>query len=399
MNIKIILKQPYPNGMACTNRVHHYARGLQEQGHQVEIIIPIPLEDPADVKNEVSRGQYEGIDFSYAGGTTTRSRSFFGRRIHDALAPLKAAFHIRSQSEKPDAILLVSTYFYHIALFKIVALLTSAIYLHERSEFPFVFKKKSSFFHTFYKKIHSLLAHHCFDGIFVISNSLRAYYAERVGRSTQLLLVPIIVDIQEFQQRDDSAEKYLAYAGNLSDMKDGMSTLINAFRIIHQQCTDLKLYLIGGGASSDRQKTEELIKKYGLQDSILLTGYVSRAQLIYYLSNAEVLVLAKPDNVQSAFCFPSKLGEYLATGNPVVTTNVGEIPTYLTDRQDAFLAQADNPDDFAQRVLEAMADSGRAREVGKQGKATASQQFDYRSQGERISSFIYTLSEVKYSRG
>lgn len=394
MNIKIVLKQPYPNGMACTNRVHHYAKGLQEQGHQVEIIVPIPLEGPAKVTNQASIGQHQGVSFRYAGGTTERSKSFVGRRLHDIFAPLKAAYYLRK--EKPDVILLVSTYLYHILLFKLVALSSSAIYLNERSEFPFVFKKKKGILHPLYKRLYNTLSHRCFDGIFVISNSLHTHYTQRVGRSTRLLLVPINVDTEEFLHNNSvEGEPYLAYAGNLSAMKDGIVTLIEAFRIVRQQYPSLKLYLVGGGAESDRQKVKELIENYELQESILLTGYVTREELIEYLSGAEALVLAKPDNQQASFCFPSKLGEYLATGNPVVTTNVGEIPTYLTDGYDAFLARADDAKDFAKKIIEALANPPRAQEVGHRGRETARSKFDYRKQGESLSNFIHALSSAK----
>ena len=49
-----------------------------------------------------------------------------------------------------------------------------------------------------------------------------------------------------------------------------------------------------------------------------------------------MLVLARPDNIQAKGGFPTKLGEYLATGNPVVVTKVGEIPNYLIDGVNAF---------------------------------------------------------------
>ncbi len=397
MNIKIILKQPYPHGMACTNRIHHYAKGLQEQGHQVEIIVPIPLEDPADIKNQAAAGQYQGINFCYAGGTAVRSKSFVRRRLHDMLSPLKAAFYLRK--EAPDAILLVSTYLYHILLFKLVARSVSAVYLNERSEFPFVFKKKKGLLHSIYKKLYNQFAHHCFDGIIVISNSLRAYYTQRVGRATRLLLVPIIMDAEEFSQRVSTMnEPYLAYAGNLSAMKDGVNTLIDAFRMVHQQYPHMKLYLVGGGSNADRQKVEEQIEKYQLQEHILLTGYVTREQLIDYLIGAKALVLAKPDNQQASFCFPSKLGEYLATGNPVITTSVGEIPAYLTNDHSAFLAQADNAEDFSKKIVEALANPIQAQEVGQRGKETARAEFDYRRQGESLSEFIHALFFAKQNK-
>ena len=57
-----------------------------------------------------------------------------------------------------------------------------------------------------------------------------------------------------------------------------------------------------------------------------------------YLCNAKLLALARPDSIQAQGGFPTKLGEYLATGRPVVVTKVGEIPDYLEDGVNAFLS-------------------------------------------------------------
>ena len=49
--------------------------------------------------------------------------------------------------------------------------------------------------------------------------------------------------------------------------------------------------------------------------------------------------MARPDSRQARGGFPTKLGEYLATGKPVCVTKVGEITVYLEDNVSAFLAE------------------------------------------------------------
>jgi len=60
MNISILLLQPYPNGMACTNRIHNYAKGITELGGNVKILIPKPTEGyDTKAKNKIVTGEYE----------------------------------------------------------------------------------------------------------------------------------------------------------------------------------------------------------------------------------------------------------------------------------------------------------------------------------------------------
>ena len=64
---------------------------------------------------------------------------------------------------------------------------------------------------------------------------------------------------------------------------------------------------------------------------MIFKGFVSRDEMIDLLNSSVGLVLAKPTSAQAETCFPTKLGENLSTGNPIVVTRTGEIPLYLED--------------------------------------------------------------------
>jgi len=66
---------------------------------------------------------------------------------------------------------------------------------------------------------------------------------------------------------------------------------------------------------------------------------------------AKILALARPKSKVADAGFPSKLTEYLSTGNPVVVTRVGEIPYYLKDNVHAFLTEPDSVNSFAERWI------------------------------------------------
>lgn len=398
MNVKIILNQPYPRGMACTNRIHYYAKGLKEFGHQVEIIVPIPLEQKGEAKNHEGAGQHEGIDFKYALGSSYRSPSFLQRRIGDLLGPLKAANDLLKS--EADVILLVSNSLFHIVTFKVASSFLSATYLLEKSELPFAFSRKSNFLTVVYRRSHNRLVYRWFDGIIVISDQLLAYFSPLVKEPANILLVPIIVNLEEFDQFEKllSTEKYIAYAGNLSNHKDGVGTLIEAFHQVSKQDGEVKLYLIGKPTAGAKDQVDALIEKYQLQTKVVQTGYVSRKKLLTYLKGASILALAKPDSVQGNFCFPSKLGEYLATSKPVVTTRVGEISSYLKDQETAYLASPDDPKAFADTLIKALSNTEQAEKVGKLGRKLANEKFNYKTQGRRLADYMQSLVERKVGK-
>jgi glycosyltransferase involved in cell wall biosynthesis len=110
-----------------------------------------------------------------------------------------------------------------------------------------------------------------------------------------------------------------------------------------------------------------------------------------YLCNAAVLALARPTSLQAQYGFPTKLGEYLATGRPVVVTDVGEIGKFLRDGENAYIVQPNNAEAFAAKLDYVLANYETAKRVGSKGKETAIVNFDCHTHGKRIVDFIRTL--------
>jgi glycosyltransferase involved in cell wall biosynthesis len=97
------------------------------------------------------------------------------------------------------------------------------------------------------------------------------------------------------------------------------------------------------------------------------------------MSRARCLVLPRPDSQQARAGFPTKLGEYLALGRPVVVTKVGEIPRFLEDGRTAYLVETGHVENFANKLREVFADRERAEKIGLAGKEVAKSCFDWRN--------------------
>jgi glycosyltransferase involved in cell wall biosynthesis len=388
--IHIILNQPYPVGMACTNRIQLYARGLLKQGNEVKIILPIPLEHPDQVINISRKGCFEKVKYEHAWHTSTRSKSFLHRRWHDFLSPLYAA--LITLRDHPDSILLVSTSAYHILLFKIVTTIRGICFFKESSELPFFEHEQLNFWQRFY--VNSIFR--LFNGVIVISNTLYDYLKPRISSNGYLLKIPILVDVNQVYLEEVACEKTIVYTGPLTQQKDGILTIIKSFFSIAESFPDYVLELTGNLSSSPvREAIHELINNSGSQQKVRFLGFIDREELLEVLNRATVLLLAKPFNRQSTACFPTKLGEYLATGNPVLTTNVGEISNFLEDGITAFLSEP-TVKDFAARLHDILSDLSTARLVGARGQALARQKFDYSVQVKPLSSFLALNSSMDH---
>ncbi len=255
--------------------------------------------------------------------------------------------------------------------------------MHERTEYPLLASN------SLFQKVNLYLYQNHFllkcDEVFVISTSLKLFFdglLKSHNVNVPLSIINMLVEpdryaIPEFMEV--SQYKDIVYVGTLYGDKDGVNNLIEAFAIVMDKHPKARLVIVGDTSKTDRMETVlEAIDKLPDPERVLLTGYLDRREVIRYLNRAYCLALARPDNIQAKYGFPSKLGEYLASGKPVVVTKVGDIPRFMTDGQNAYLAEPDDVDSFAQKLCDCLDNPDRAHEIGERGKHLAYTVFSYK---------------------
>lgn len=253
------------------------------------------------------------------------------------------------------------------------ALLTKDCYVYaEKTEHPFAFKS-SNLKNRLLNNIKIGLLKRC-NGLFVISNNLYKYYSS-VGIK-RICIINMFVDVDRFKNVKVERQKLISYCGTVSYHKDGVDVLIKAFAKFVEKHQDYKLQIIGGAKyESELNRLKQLAKDESVSSSVLFTGLVSSDEIPRMLSESSILALARPDNLQAANGFPTKLGEYLATGRPVVVTKVGEIPFFLKDGENAILAIPDDVNDFARKLCFVADNYEKAESVGQKGLELTMKEF------------------------
>lgn len=388
LTIAFILKQPYPDGMACSRRIHLYAKGLKELGHDVSMIIPRATEHK-NVKNRALKGVFEGIPFEYTAKSTIRSASFLKRRASDVLSPIRAA--IKLKKHKTDVVFLISPLFYHAWLFKLASWMCSAKYVLERNEVPFMRKDKINKVNQLYLKWLSSF----FDGIVLITNELDNYYKNVINSKTKTCIIPILVDFSTFrsleQVKNKGSSNRLVYTGSLLERKDGIVTILKAFKLVSQKFPEKKMVITGDVTKSDDYyNIIDVIDNLGIRDKVEFTGFLSIEGLNREINQADMLMLCKPDNRQNKYNFPTKVGEYLTSGVPTLISNVGETTHFLKDRISAFVCEP-NVEEYASKMEEILSNREMAFQVAQNGKEVAFRDFNYKHCAPRLSHFLVQL--------
>ena len=228
-------------------------------------------------------------------------------------------------------------------------------------------------------------------GLIVLTNALKDYFAEKGVEN--IVVSNVIVDKNRFTSCNQplrSTYHHIAYCGTVSKHKDGVDDLIKAFKIVNESHPEYYLDIIGGFTSAyqDEKYLKQLVKDLGIEDKVHFTGMVSPEEMPIRLKTSDILALARPDNLQAKYGFPTKVGEYLCAGKPIVITRVGELDRLLTDRVDCVFAQPDDPEDFASKLLWVIEHPDEAHSISEKGLKLVEDVFSPLSQARKVLAFM-----------
>jgi len=379
----------FPDGSASTNRVYTYAKGFSHNGIAVNVIC---------FRNdylENSNGVSDGIRYFHPFGQTKRNKIFIIRTWLKFMKYINT-YRLLKGINKKETIMAIHVYSIDILTQLFAFLLSKTLrtkLLVERSEHP-LRAHYNCVLQRISENLKIVLETKLYNGIFCISNYLIDFYIKKGVKKDGLFVVPSTVDAGRFHGNftNPLKYKYILYCGSLTILKDGVNILIESFAKITDKHPGIYLVLIG---EADTLKEEMILKdlvvKLKKEDRVKFLGKISRNDIPNYLCNATVLALARPNSIIANAGFPSKLTEYLATGKPIVVTRVGEIPVYLKDNENAFLADPDNVESFALRLDYVLSNYGLARKIGERGKDLTATVFNYNYQTKRMIDFISSL--------
>jgi D-inositol-3-phosphate glycosyltransferase len=180
------------------------------------------------------------------------------------------------------------------------------------------------------------LARNC-DRILVATEKERGHLTQHYGASHETIgVVPCGVNLDLFRPLDkETARQQLGFAqdesivlfvGRFAPLK-GIDRLMEAIAHL-QHYQRLRLVIIGGDGNSapESEKLTRLSQELGIQGLVTFAGRIEQENLPPYYSAADVLVV--PSYYES---FGLVALESLASGTPVVATNVGAMESILTE--------------------------------------------------------------------
>ncbi len=169
----------------------------------------------------------------------------------------------------------------------------------------------------------------------------------RFGVRTEI--VPNVVDLERFSpDQARAAGRHLVVTRNLEDIYD-IPTALRAFAQVRRVFPDATLTIAGSGPQRDA--LQALARTLAIDSAVCFTGRLDNERVADLYRTADVML-----NPSTADNMPNSLLEAMASGVPIVSTNVGGIPHLASDRVNALLVAPRDPAAMAQRAVSVLSD-------------------------------------------
>jgi glycosyltransferase involved in cell wall biosynthesis len=206
------------------------------------------------------------------------------------------------------------------------------------------------------------------------------------------ILIPSVYDFNKtFNPRSSKNIKYVSseflamYAGSCK-VGDGVDILLKAVQCARDKGCPVHLHIIGtDGLRGDA-------KQYRLQcedDEVLINcvtfrGRLSDEEYPLALAQANCLILPRPDTQINRAGFPTRLPEFLATGCPVITSDIPDVNLYLEAGVHAEIVPANCAESLADGMCRIWKSKERAEKIGSAGQKRCMEIFDYRMYTKKL---------------
>lgn len=151
----------------------------------------------------------------------------------------------------------------------------------------------------------------------VFTNRIKRLFPQK--KVFQVEDVSISDEMPQIERKDH--EKRILYTGNFEKYQ-GLELLIEAFKIIEKEVNNAVLVLVGG-------------EKKDIGSRIISTGKRPLSEMPGFLQNADILVSPRLEGENTPF----KVYSYLASGKPILATNIISHTQILTNEENALLVE------------------------------------------------------------
>ena len=335
LRIALVTHAPFPVGNVSTMRYSSYLKAMCNAGVYSYVLVYCPTRMANHIKK--TSGIFDGIEYQYSTLITWKKYNLINKVYYLFKGLFNSIAYLNSKNittlilygDNP----FIVTFFYWL-----YTRLTKKRFIGDRSELPSV-QERSSKLKLFIYGIKQRM----FDGMIIMTKQLMHFYSQYSDDINFLFFLPMTIDPTRFigLKKETQKEPYIAVVfGNHN--RDGLLESLKTFELYCKKGGQYALKLIGDYKNMpNKADLDAQINASMYKERIQIMGKIPNDSVPIVLINASIL-LTTP-NFYISGGFPTKLGEYMLSGVPIVATKVGELLDYVEPNVDMLMS---NPADY-----------------------------------------------------
>ncbi len=204
------------------------------------------------------------------------------------------------------------------------------------------------------------------------------------------------IDLANFQPNgaDEQREPGLVLGVGRLVPKKGFGDLLEACALLRDRGVPFRCEIMGGGVEAKNLAAHR--QQLGLEREVTFTGPVHQDHVRERLRRAEIFCLpccvAEDNNVDA---LPTVLLESLASGLPIVSTDVSGVPEIVTAGVEGDLVAPNDPEHLSLALERLLTDPARRDQFSRSGRAKAESTFDQKENVGRLLSLFESSGSVQ----
>ncbi len=387
----------FPLGLSETQKARLVAKGLVHAGARVVVVSrwwSVMHWDETDALPP--QGFYDNIEYVNASGWLSRPPSWWVRKIARIKGYVREFRIVAGYARRREltACIVTTGSFSKIAYYHFLGkIFNFPTVVHVVEYYTALLRDHSTRKQRANARLFDTKVYDKADGVLPISQYLVDRMME-IKPDMPWLKDPCLVDMDRFTGLTHAPrDRYLLFCGYVI-YTEIVSFILQAFEQLPQD-SDVKLILVMSGTGPERERFHQELMRFSRHGSIQIVTGLTDAELSALYVNAYALLIPMRPTIQDKARFPHKIGEYCASGRPIVTTDVGEVGARFQHGVNAYVATTYDVGAYARVIEEALNDSSKADEIGARGHAYAQQKFTYQAFGQRMLRFAQVLRDVK----
>jgi len=332
------------------------------------------------------KGRHSNISYQFTTPTPYKPNTFFKRRLYNFLGRINEFFLLFKRGFKKEIDVMffypegdfLELIFYRF-FSKLFGFPLISHYVEYRSSFEGRKKRRLKINDALFDKYFM----HFIDGAIPISEFLIDQIKTKKEK-LPILKIPPLVDFKLFaKNKNNKTTKYFLYVGSTSYYK-AIETILASFQLVDN--SEYFLYLVIHG--SGMEKLRDTLKKHPKNNLIKMYSGLEYTELVQYYNDAQALLIPLSNTIKDIARFPQKISEYLASKNPIITTNFGEIEYYFKDKSNALVAKTDSASELSIKMNYIIDNPNEAKTIGLNGYKMGLKSFDSNAYTESLKKFV-----------